>query len=235
MMSSNSVPLGVTVTGLYLAWFGVHYFRDTKTHWASDPVKAVLTGKPIPTRARGAAPDTTVSVSEPSGGTSGGSAPTGSGTAAAMVAIARSQIGTPETPPGSNVTKYGSWFGMQAQWCDIFVSWCANQNGSLAAVGGKQSYVPSHWQWFQSKGLAHVGSAGMQAGDIVFQSPLGSHIAIATGNGTETISGNWGNKVSISNFPVYGYARPKYSSVPGGEQTPPVKLKPDPSGGFVVQ
>ena len=78
---SDTVPLGVTSAGLYLMWFGAHYWRDQSTHWPSDPLKAILTGKPIPAPARTAAPHTTVSVQE-TASSSGGSSPTGgSGTA----------------------------------------------------------------------------------------------------------------------------------------------------------
>ena len=41
------IPVAITVTGGYLAWFGVHYWRSA-VKWPSDPVKAVLTGKGIP-------------------------------------------------------------------------------------------------------------------------------------------------------------------------------------------
>lgn len=41
------VPLFLLGTGMYLAWFGVHYWHsDVK--WPTDPVKAVLQGKPLP-------------------------------------------------------------------------------------------------------------------------------------------------------------------------------------------
>ncbi len=41
------LPLGLLAIGAYFAWFGIHYWR-TDTKWPSDPVKADLTGKPIP-------------------------------------------------------------------------------------------------------------------------------------------------------------------------------------------
>jgi hypothetical protein len=41
------VPVILLGTGMYLAWFGVHYWRsDTK--WPTDPVKSVLQGKGVP-------------------------------------------------------------------------------------------------------------------------------------------------------------------------------------------
>jgi Lysozyme like domain len=42
------IPLAMLTIGGYLAWFGIHYWRSDVT-WPSDPVKAVLTGKPAPT------------------------------------------------------------------------------------------------------------------------------------------------------------------------------------------
>jgi transglycosylase-like protein with SLT domain len=42
------IPLLLLATGGYLAWFGVHYWRDTATVWPSDPVKDVLQGKGLP-------------------------------------------------------------------------------------------------------------------------------------------------------------------------------------------
>jgi len=49
------VPVILLITGGYLAWFGIHYFKDIKTIWPSTPVKDVLQGKGIPA----AAPDQT--------------------------------------------------------------------------------------------------------------------------------------------------------------------------------
>lgn len=47
MTRSPLIPLALAGTGAYLAWFAVRYWgSDVK--WPSDPVKAVLTGKPLP-------------------------------------------------------------------------------------------------------------------------------------------------------------------------------------------
>lgn len=43
------IPLALLLIGGYLAWFGIHYWRDSKTIWPSDPIKDVLQGKGIPT------------------------------------------------------------------------------------------------------------------------------------------------------------------------------------------
>lgn len=43
------VPVFLIGAGMYLAWFGVHYWRsDVK--WPTDVIKAVLQGKPLPDR-----------------------------------------------------------------------------------------------------------------------------------------------------------------------------------------
>jgi len=46
-MAPPVVPVAVLAIGSYLAWYAVHYWgSDSK--WPSDPVKAVLQGKPLP-------------------------------------------------------------------------------------------------------------------------------------------------------------------------------------------
>lgn len=44
------IPIVLIGTGAYLTWFAIHYW-DSDTAWPSDPVKAVLTGKALPTAA----------------------------------------------------------------------------------------------------------------------------------------------------------------------------------------
>ena len=41
------LPVVIMSLGAYLTWFGVHYWRSD-TAWPSDPLKAVLTVKPVP-------------------------------------------------------------------------------------------------------------------------------------------------------------------------------------------
>lgn len=41
------IPVLLIVIGAYLAWFGVHYWRQDEK-WPSDPIKAVLQGKGLP-------------------------------------------------------------------------------------------------------------------------------------------------------------------------------------------
>ena len=64
MTGTPAVPTALVLTGAYLAWFGVHYWRADPA-WPSDPVKAVLTGKPIPTPKKSDAALLTTSVVGP--------------------------------------------------------------------------------------------------------------------------------------------------------------------------
>ncbi len=79
------IPLVLLGMGMYLAWFGVHYWRSD-VRWPSDPVKAALTGKPLPAPARSdvsphAQLAADVQALQPDAGTSGsgGSGSGGSG------------------------------------------------------------------------------------------------------------------------------------------------------------
>jgi Lysozyme like domain len=46
-MAAPVLPLAVLGTGLYLAWYGVHYWRSS-SKWPTDPVKSILQGKGLP-------------------------------------------------------------------------------------------------------------------------------------------------------------------------------------------
>jgi hypothetical protein len=46
------LPTLLLVTGGYLTWFGVHYWRDVNQAYPSGPVKALLTGQGLPAPVR---------------------------------------------------------------------------------------------------------------------------------------------------------------------------------------
>lgn len=46
------IPVLLLITGGYLAWFAIHYWKDTKTLWPSTPIKDILQGKGLPTPTR---------------------------------------------------------------------------------------------------------------------------------------------------------------------------------------
>lgn len=79
-LTAPVLPLILMITGLYLMWFGVKYWEDTKTVWPSDPVKAILQGKGLPARAEDVPAAVILNTSEMSNQAQSGN--TGSGTAA---------------------------------------------------------------------------------------------------------------------------------------------------------
>jgi hypothetical protein len=91
------IPLAILGAGLYLAWFGVHYW-GSDTRWPSDPVKAVLTGKSLPVPAgqlNAAAVAAAVEAPASSGGGSGAGG--GSYTKTSLQGLWTSNGGSPGT------------------------------------------------------------------------------------------------------------------------------------------
>ena len=84
------IPVAIMLIGGYLAWFGIHYWRDANVRWPSDPVKSVLQGKGIATASKQASTsaqlDALVTTAAPGGGSIPAS-PTVSGTAAQNKAV----------------------------------------------------------------------------------------------------------------------------------------------------
>lgn len=128
----------------------------------------------------------------------------------------------------NNYTKYGKWYGMNGQpWCDMFVSWCAAQAGEADAVG-KYAYVPSHQNFFASKGRYFArGAKTPQAGDIIIfrneshiglvEKVSGGYVHTIEGNtsGGSTLVANGGGvhqkKYPLTSSYIQGYGRPAYS------------------------
>lgn len=52
MQAPPLIPTIILVTGGYIAWFAVHYWKDTAQAYPTGPLKAVLTGKGIPAPAK---------------------------------------------------------------------------------------------------------------------------------------------------------------------------------------
>lgn len=146
-------------------------------------------------------------------------------TAAHVLSVARSQLGTRETRSGW--TKYGAWYNKPgfefAPWCDMFVSWCAVQAGA-ADIIGRFAYTPSHAEWFRSHGRwGHMPRVGA----IVFYDWSGTenisaidHVGFVEARRSDgtivTIEGNTSNAVmrrvrSTANVAGYGY--PAYADV----------------------
>ena len=133
------VPATLLGLGLYLAWFGVHYWR-TDVAWPSDPVKAVLTGRPIPAAARSGTNLADVlsnpATATPVAGQVGGAF---QATAHAVLAqIAQKYVGTAYHWGGKADTP-GNWD------CSSFVSYCLHEGGFPLPGGrwGDPGYPPN--------------------------------------------------------------------------------------------
>jgi len=145
------------------------------------------------------------------------------GGGAALVAVAKKEVGTKESPLGSNKQKYGAWFGMNGvRWCAIFVSWCANAAGIPASVmpHGEAS-VSGFQDWYASRKLFRKKSSGYipQPGDLMIQKSAGaSHVGIverADSDSFSTIEGNTSNKVGRHTYQytdakLTGFCTPKW-------------------------
>lgn len=150
-------------------------------------------------------------------------------TVAALLDIARSQLGVREDPPGSNDVAYTRWAHMVGQpWCDIFVSWCFDRAGMDGE--GFHAYTPEHFQSFLDRGRGWHGAVGIQPGDVLFYDFPGgpdriSHTGFAEtawdGSKVTTIEGNTdaaggrtGGQVyrHVRTSSIVGYGRPEYTT-----------------------
>lgn len=156
------------------------------------------------------------------------------GTAADVVAMARSQIGYHEKASNSNLddftansgsgnyTKYArdTGFGNPNAWCAIFVIWCMQKAGVSSSAYPSSAWVPTMQSWFNQRGLYKArGTYTPQPGDIIFLNNTG-HVGIVdsvSGSIVKTIEGNTSNdKVeshtfSLSSSYITGYGIVKYS------------------------
>lgn len=134
------LPVVIMGLGAYLAWFGVHYWRSD-TAWPSDPVKAVLTGKPVPVPDRSAdqaaitsivdsAKATAAAGSSAGGGVSTGTVGAGGVTGDKIAAAALNYIGQGYVY-GGRADKPGNWD------CSSFVSYVLGHDLGMPLPGGK--------------------------------------------------------------------------------------------------
>lgn len=130
------------------------------------------------------------------GAGSSGSVTGGSGSAAAFVSTAQSQVGYRESP--GNINKYGAWAGNNgAAWCVYFVCWCAAQSGAPIPTG--YGWVGDMSAYFQARGKYRTAASGYipKAGDLMIQGTR--HIGIvksASRASVQTIEGNYSDSVA---------------------------------------
>src|SRR5258708_3854601 len=114
------IPLLLIMTGGYLAWFGVHYWRDQKTIWPTDVPKSVLQGKGVPVPV----PAPSTAQADIASASAGGNTPGGPGSASGdqIASIAEADIGhcyvfrgAPGTGSshGPDVASWIAWNGVE--------------------------------------------------------------------------------------------------------------------------
>jgi hypothetical protein len=165
----------------------------------------------------------------------------GSGTSgAAIVRVARSQLGEAEHPPGSNCTKYGPC----EEWCALFVAWVWQHAGVAMAGGtGPYAYSGTFYGWVAEHGGRDLApTATPSPGDAVIYGwgPHDSeHIGIVEavyGHDIVTIEGNFADRVErVGPFlpwlaqsegepgPVWAYAEPPAAGGAGAAGGPEVE------------
>lgn len=189
------IPLVLLGLGVWLAWFGVHYFKsDAK--WPTDPIKSVLAGSGGITTVSyqqeqqrsdalnayvatfGAGAGSAVGAGAAGAGAAGGIAALAAGGQAAIAADAQQYVGQ-GYQWGGNAATPGQWD------CSSFVSYVLGHDLGLALPGGHwgDAGMPPHSHGPTTASYALYGTtlnAGqVQAGDLIVWS---SHMGIATDN-----------------------------------------------------
>lgn len=171
------VPLVLLGIGMYLAWFGVHYWR-TDQKWPTDPVKSVLQGKGLPSAAKEASINLTSDISSVAqSGTGGSSSPAGgSSSTGSAIADAALRYRGQGYVWGGNASNPGNWD------CSSFVSYVLGHDLHMALPGGHwgdpgfppNSHGPTTIQYMVFG--SPIGLAQVQAGDLIVST---EHIGIA--------------------------------------------------------
>jgi cell wall-associated NlpC family hydrolase len=206
------IPVILLITGGYLAWFGIHYWKDTATKWPSTPVKDVLTGKgipaPVPDQTT-AQLDAAVKQANVTGLTAG---PGASATGSAIADDALKYQGASYVW-GGNASAVGDWD------CSSFVSYVLGHDLGMNLPGGKWgdpgfppgSHGPTTLDYLLFG--SPLNQDQVQAGDLIVSS-VHMGIAIST---TQMISAqDPALGTGISDFPAgFPGGPPHYRRVSG--------------------
>jgi hypothetical protein len=135
------IPTLILVTGGYIAWFAIHYWRDTAQSYPTGPVKSVLTGKGVP------APIREGSSSDPNAQAEG-LGTLSNGLASSLAATgAGASIGSLATPSGgSSSTSTSSGVLTQAAVVSLWVENGGAEDQAQFAAGvanAESSYDPN--------------------------------------------------------------------------------------------
>lgn len=153
--------------------------------------------------------------------------------AAKVLQVARTQIGTVESPANSNRTKYGLAYGMDGvAWCAQFTWWIFREAG-LSSLVPKTAYTPTLANWFKQRG--QWGIHPRQGALVLFDFPNDgvnriSHVGIVEAVNPDgsivTIEGNTASGTSGSQRDgggvwrrtrktgIVGYGYPAYPATP---------------------
>lgn len=186
MPDSPVIPLSIIGTGVYLAWFGSHYWRsDVK--WPSDPVKSVLQGKGLPQATKTGAVTQAQLLTDvqtaAAGGTAGTAATTGvissgSGSSIAQTALRYQGAGYVWGGPAD---RPGDWD------CSSFVNYVLGHDLKMRLPGGgtygdagypPHAHGPTTLQYLLFGQPVNLGSE--QPGDLVVSV---EHMGIVIGGG----------------------------------------------------
>lgn len=195
------IPTIILITGGYMTWFAVHYWRDTAQVYPTGPLKAVLTGKGVPKPVREGSP------SDPNASATGfaglaDSLSAAAGTVAAANGSAAGQAGAAvgnAAVPGSlgKLSHYSNdqiaqlWTSLggdpnKTQWVQRIVT---------AESGGDPNSTSSNPDGGTNVGLFQLDTRGVGSGHTVeeLKDPtLNTQITImATRNGTDWA--DWGD------------------------------------------
>lgn len=182
-VSAPIVPLALLGIGLYLTWFGVHYWA--RGGWPTAPVKSVLQGKGLPDPGSNPGITTAQLTADVSSATAGGSAsPSGttttSATSSSIANDALKYVGKGYVWGGPADTP-GDWD------CSSFCSYVLGHDLGLALPGGghygDQGYPPhSHGPTTLTYMLygKSVNYGSEQPGDLLISA---EHMGICIGGG----------------------------------------------------
>lgn len=170
------LPLLITLGGAYLMWFGVHYWRSD-VRWPTDPIKGVLTGKPLPDNTRSDTAVPTQIFSQSAGDVA-------TAVTASLIANRALQYNGAGYVWGGNASSIGNWD------CSSFVSKVLGQDCGLSLPGGKwgDPGFPPHAHGpttldYMLYGTG-IGQSDVRAGDLIVSV---DHIGIAI-SATQMIS-----------------------------------------------
>jgi hypothetical protein len=185
--TAPAIPVILIGVGFYLTWFAVHYF-GSDTRWPTDPLKAVLQGKPLPgATGQTTAADIASEVATAPGGTSSiGAAATGPGVAAGGPAPAHSGI-------YSMTDLEALWASQGGSGQTAF----AAANVAMAESSGRPAVTSANPDGGTNVGLWQLDTKGVGAGFTIaqLQEPATNPriTVMHTANGTSWVG--WANPV----------------------------------------